>query len=707
MASSEKIAGPKCQRAFHHLTTVLKVHFGVRDTLLAYQGSEGRWHLLTCGASGCNSRVLRPGALWWERDDCAAAASLRSGEPAMVRCRDARVCPLCGHTGGWCVAAAFRSDGSVVGGLGCRLDADVPEDRVQLLHGFLEPLGQLMAECLELDARDPAVQARGDALSWAGAFIQADSLSRKILGEPLDLACRIVGVDVGGVCLVDGDDGLARLLAGKGIREELVGTRVPLDASLTGSVMRGGKAVIMTREEIYARGHPPLVAGLPPISALLGVPLRVGDRVLGAVHLAIREGADKEGFTDEDLENARTLGELISAVVDRARLVGDWRRKVDLHEQMLEASRSVSERRVDMNLFIVLKCIARMVGAEYAVLLCHPDGDPSQFEIAAVHPDSPNWVGARAAADNVIPREELRKSVAIIYSREDLELWEHPQAATWAQAVGGVPEEVMLVPVEFAGSTQALIGLIHTHGSTARFTWAQAVALRLVVRQIETTLDNARMLDMLDKKQRQLALLLRETHHRVKNSLQTVVSLIEMEEGELTAPIADSLGTLRRRIQHMARVHEMMAATPEGVVGLDSLLRSAVDCVASLSDETELRILYEIGEPRFVVPERAMPLAMVVHELALNALKHARPREVRISVRDGEGRVVIEVENDGVDAAAQRDRGAGLTLADEMVRHELHGRFEWAASDGRVIARIDLPEGEWVFGAGDREAVLP
>lgn len=144
-------------------------------------------------------------------------------------------------------------------------------------------------------------------------------------------------------------------------------------------------------------------------------------------------------------------------------------------------------------------------------------------------------------------------------------------------------------------------------------------------------------------------LLLREVHHRVKNNLQTVSSLVRLQP-----MAAEARRDLSDRIAAMAAVHEQIYRSNRfGDVNLESYLRSIAESVRAGYDsavELDLRM-----EPVAVDPDRAMVLGLIVTELVSNSLKHGFADRT-------DGRICIELarRDDGTIRLALHDNGTGF-----------------------------------------------
>jgi len=167
--------------------------------------------------------------------------------------------------------------------------------------------------------------------------------------------------------------------------------------------------------------------------------------------------------------------------------------------------------------------------------------------------------------------------------------------------------------------------------------------------------------------------LAQEIHHRVKNNLQTVASLLRLQaragaDVDARKALEDSVN----RILAIAAVHEVLTERRDDDVELSDLLdRLRAMLVQGLgadkSVEAEL-------EPVSLAGHRATALALVFSELFQNALEHGGSA-VRIELARRDGDVVLAIADDGV-GIVNDATGTGLSIVRALVRDELQGTLD-------------------------------
>jgi len=198
---------------------------------------------------------------------------------------------------------------------------------------------------------------------------------------------------------------------------------------------------------------------------------------------------------------------------------------------------------------------------------------------------------------------------------------------------------------------------------------------------------------------------IREVHHRVKNNLQTVASLLRLQVRRLgdhptaVAALEESV----RRIDAIALVHETLTEEFEGAVDMADVARRVVRMLESSLGREDVRVSLATGSVR-VDAAVATPLAVVMSELVQNAIEHGLrggPGEVSVTLHGGAGQpTVLEVADDGggrPDPALEPSRpgGLGLRLVRALVDEELGGQFTLVIRPGHgSLASATIPPGQ-------------
>jgi two-component sensor histidine kinase len=180
--------------------------------------------------------------------------------------------------------------------------------------------------------------------------------------------------------------------------------------------------------------------------------------------------------------------------------------------------------------------------------------------------------------------------------------------------------------------------------------------------------------------------LAQEIHHRVKNNLQTVASLLRLQARGDAVDARRALDDSVNRILAIAAVHEVLTERRDESVDLGELLeRLRAMLVQGLGADKRVEAALT---PVTLEGGRATALALVFSELLQNALEHGG-QSVRIELAQRNGDVVLAIADDGggIDDAPQ---GTGLSIVDALVRDELGGTLS-LSDDGGLRAEVVFP----------------
>jgi two-component sensor histidine kinase len=273
----------------------------------------------------------------------------------------------------------------------------------------------------------------------------------------------------------------------------------------------------------------------------------------------------------------------------------------------------------------------------------------------------------------------------------------------WSLAVGAVmivSERVVIRWLEYLER----IASIYAKG---RFSVrpVQARNAPLEIRNLALTLDQ--MADAIDARDASLReslahkdALMREIHHRVKNNLQVISSLLNMQQRSLTDPAARmAMSDTRQRITALALIYRALYQSPDlRRVDVRQFLEELIaQLVSSDAGRGGPLVRSELEADALVIdPDKLAPLALWAVEAITNAQKHAfegRGGALKVRFKVGREESRLEVEDDGPGVTADAG-GVGRTLMTAFAR-QLRGRAEIThAAGGGVVAILVFPTPE-------------
>jgi two-component system, sensor histidine kinase PdtaS len=188
---------------------------------------------------------------------------------------------------------------------------------------------------------------------------------------------------------------------------------------------------------------------------------------------------------------------------------------------------------------------------------------------------------------------------------------------------------------------------------------------------------------------------IREIHHRVKNNLQTISSLLRLQGRRLSSPEAKAaVEESVRRIRSIALVHETLSHEAGDDIPFVEVVRPLVRMVEEGLISPERPIVFKVtGEAGRLRAALATPMAVVLTEALQNVVDHAYPPSSGLESGNvvvdlyGDGRQVrVRVVDDGIglppDFDLESSTGLGLSIVRTLVLTELGGTIRMYSADG-------------------------
>ena len=197
---------------------------------------------------------------------------------------------------------------------------------------------------------------------------------------------------------------------------------------------------------------------------------------------------------------------------------------------------------------------------------------------------------------------------------------------------------------------------------------------------------------------------IKEIHHRVKNNLQTIVSLLRLQErrtesSEAKSILQDCIG----RVNSIAVVHEYLSQQGDGVIDVGKVAKSIYQAIVSSMLNSDFVLETDFATDNVLLPsEKATSIALILNELLQNAIEHAFAGRTngKLTVRfnDSGGCYELLIADNGVglppDFSWQQSSSLGLKIIKTMAEADLKGSFALVPlADGGVQASVIIPKG--------------
>ncbi len=200
---------------------------------------------------------------------------------------------------------------------------------------------------------------------------------------------------------------------------------------------------------------------------------------------------------------------------------------------------------------------------------------------------------------------------------------------------------------------------------------------------------------------------IREIHHRVKNNLQTVASLLRIQARRTHNEVArDALGQAMRRVAAIAVVHDTLSEGLNQNVDFDAVFDRVLLLIAEVASSATTTVHPKSTGSFGTLPsEYATPLALALTELVTNAVEHGlagkSDGEVEIVAARTDDLLSVKVRDNGVGLAEGKvGSGLGTQIVRTLIQGELGGTIDWHTLVGRgTEVTIDIPL-TWLTKAG-------
>ncbi|MFP4179488.1 MAG: histidine kinase dimerization/phosphoacceptor domain -containing protein [Spirochaetaceae bacterium] len=204
--------------------------------------------------------------------------------------------------------------------------------------------------------------------------------------------------------------------------------------------------------------------------------------------------------------------------------------------------------------------------------------------------------------------------------------------------------------------------------------------------------------------------LLKEVHHRVKNNLSVIASLLNLQSSYIdNEDVKKHLIDSRNRVESMALVHDRLYIS-EDLSGIDlhSYIEGIVQQLLDVYLTSDTSIGYSVhSAPVTVTMELAVPIGLIVNELISNSLEHAfwgyegeEKGKIEVSITEQEEFLTILVSDNGVglpegfDLQADESETLGLVLSHTLAE-QIHGTLSIENAEKGVHAAVDIPLAKW------------
>lgn len=521
-------------------------------------------------------------------------------------------------------------------------------------------------------------------------YINATSDVRTILAGITQTTTKVMRVDSTSIYLLDKASNKLILKATTGLYPQAVDHGyLNMGEGLTGWAAQHRQRVAVREAQKDPRFREVPNTRERSFKSLMAVPLISQDRVIGALNVQTYR---LHAWTASDVEFVTLISDVVAGILERAILQDESERKVKEMSAVAEVSRAViAPIYLDEALKVVADMGAHAVNARHCSVLLLDEG-VNAFMPRAVYDQKPNTPPEPAWHAGQLPLLNIETLIEpVMISEATLEL--HPTHAEWAAQAG--LRGLMCVPMNVRDRTIGLLNMWTDRA--AEFTETQVELCTTLANQIALAIENAHLIGN--------AAIVKEMNHRVKNNLQNVVMLLQMQLHDDREVSAKEVLTVSiNRIMSIAAVHDALAQEGLRLVDVKDVINRVVGLTRANMTRPDIDLaIHVMGDSLRMSSRAATALALCVNELVQNAMEHAfagRDKgDIAISLIDCGGSLEVEVRDNGLGKRAGDPTGAdgmsspslGLNIVNMLVTEDLRGTFTLKRDSRGTIATIKAP----------------
>ncbi len=519
------------------------------------------------------------------------------------------------------------------------------------------------------------------------AFVALREIARALssawdLDTTLDLIVRktteVMHVNSCTIYLLDPDGQILRLRATTGLAKRALGrATLQVGEGMTGYAVQRNEPVYAAEAQHDPHFKWVVEAEEMNFRSLLAVPLVIENRPIGALNV---QTTNPHSFSEDEVTVLSLIADLAAGALAKAQLYDQQKRQIEELRALAALSEVMtSPQYLDDILDVVTEMAAKTMNAALCSIFLL-DEDNTHLVLRSAKRSTPSYrdrpplvlgegiTGWVAAMGTAVYVSDVR--VDFRYTSADL-----------ARSEGLV--SLLAVPLTVR---ERVIGVFNCYTAEIReFSEGEKTLFTTLANQTALAIENARLVTN--------AAVVREMHHRIKNNLQTVAMLMQLQIPD--APRLDTrqvLETNIHRINSIATVHEVLSERGFRLVDVKDVLQRIVrETAETMTFPHQTITLTVLGEPVQLPSRAATALTLVVNELVQNALEHAFAGKssgyIEISLGRSAEELIVLVRDDGIGLPVEHKSGLGLEIAETLVKEDLNGRlkFNRSASGGTEI----------------------
>jgi two-component sensor histidine kinase len=536
---------------------------------------------------------------------------------------------------------------------------------------------------VELEEKSAEVQL----LHEIAAAVAAASGLEELLDFIAATAVRVTETETATIYVLNEEKGELILRAVKDAPTGLIGRlKLKLGEGITGWVARELTPVAIDREAY----NDPRFKYFPELTgerfhSFLSVPMLAKNEVIGVLNVKTRS---PHRYSPQQIRLVSAIAAQAAAALDGAR----WQESMSTSLTQLSAISEVSKT-ITSNLYLeeILHLIVAMTAKTMSFRICSImlyDPEKRQLVIKATQSKSADYLHKPNlnVGESIAGRAYQEGRVLTILDVKRAPEYRFPDIA---QKEGLC--SMICIPLQVKERT---IGVLNCYTSRPRvFSQQDINLLQTLANHAGIAIENAKLMVR--------SAIIQEMHHRVKNSLQTIASLLRLQlHHHRVESVEEVLEESINRIISIAAVHDLLSREELDQVNILQVASTIMTLTSQSHLQPGHRIETSVEGSDVILPShKATSVALILNELIQNAIEHGFQTRtegrllVRLTALDGQVR--FDVCNDGAPLPAgfdpRKTDSLGLQIVDSLAREDLGGRFTLETRDGLTCATVQFP----------------
>ncbi len=570
------------------------------------------------------------------------------------------------------------------------LKREASEDLARLLQKREEELADARGRIRQLEAALDARSAESAALRRIGEATGHVVSTDEILPLIAEIAMEVTGTESAQVYLFNDarDTLMLRATTDEETGETLVGKmELAIGEGITGWVAREKQHVAIAAEawnDERFKFVPELQEDR--YQSILSVPLIWRGDVIGVINVRTHAPHD---YTKTQVQMLSSIASQVAGSIAASRRYRSAEKRASHLSTVAEVSKTItSDLFLDEILQLAVAATAQTMNFKIVALML-VDEDKKELVLKATQAQSkeyvkkPNLPLGESIAGQAI---ETGKVVTILDVKKTPG-YRYPEVAKREGLTS-----LVCVPLKVR---ERVIGVMNCYTERLHdFTEDEIAVLTTLGNQVAVAIENAKLMVK--------GALLQEMHHRVKNNLQTIASLLRLQAHYAAdrSPV-DVLNESISRVLAVAAVHDLLSREDLDTISVrkiaDSILTATKQSFTLPNKRIEMRVE---GADLSLSSHKANSVALVLNELIQNAVEHgyeiASEGTILVRLHDANDKWRLEVVNDGdplpegFDPRVRRD--LGLQIVDTLTRGDLNGDFTLTTENDLTVAAITFPK---------------